>query len=427
MKAKCSAVCKNKKPCSKDVVYGIYCEVHKLMNNGVIQSEKSTIIRPDCCCGDTRKPRVCIHYNFMTHGNGPDEFDYESNVGIDPLKLAPCAGKECNFKCSNDWCKMVYKQSPHTRSKGRRCPYCSGKSACEWNCLLTKCPDICLDIDPSCGIDPKLVTPGSRTICSWICHVCKFKWSSTVRSRCSDGSGCSNCNYVGHDQMYGGKAKFIEDARAQHGDKYSYPGDYTGIHDKIEIHCPVINEETDEPHGSFFQDPGNHKRGHGCPICAEEQIKSKAVMQLDKVLAVMNYNTPDKSQSERMFPGLIKTKALKIDRYLFPPSLGIEIDGIQHFKVVESWGGTSRFIESMIRDIIKDIYFINNGLNLLRLPYNIEATPEIIQWAISLCDSNKSKSIYISYKHYYDEVIKYCDMTNVIYIEMKSPIDVVNF
>jgi len=58
--------------------------------------------------------------------------------------------------------------------------------------------------------------------------------------------------------------KWKNTVHAYHGDKYDYSCVvYTGVHDKVEIICPI--------HGTFHQTPQNHKRS-GCPDCGK--IKS---------------------------------------------------------------------------------------------------------------------------------------------------------
>lgn len=76
--------------------------------------------------------------------------------------------------------------------------------------------------------------------------------------------------------------QFIARARAVHGDKYTIIDDsgaahkcgydyskanYTGIHNRVEILCPI--------HGSFFQEPNNHIVGRGCPMCGDISRRSK--------------------------------------------------------------------------------------------------------------------------------------------------------
>lgn len=61
---------------------------------------------------------------------------------------------------------------------------------------------------------------------------------------------------------------FITKAKDIHGNKYDYSKvDYHGNKEKVCIICPK--------HGEFWQQPHNHIRGHGCPICAEELHSEK--------------------------------------------------------------------------------------------------------------------------------------------------------
>ena len=84
------------------------------------------------------------------------------------------------------------------------------------------------------------------------------------------GHGCPKCG----KEIAGQKAsvtealtleQFIEKARKVHGDKYDYSKvEYKNAHTKVCILCPE--------HGEFWQKPGNHLDGNGCPRCVHENI-----------------------------------------------------------------------------------------------------------------------------------------------------------
>lgn len=86
----------------------------------------------------------------------------------------------------------------------------------------------------------------------------------------SSKHGCPKCFH----EVRGRHKKLAEDKvldafKKSHGEKYSYPNFiYEGNTTPIKIQCPT--------HGIFEQTPKSHKKGHGCPACAEEQrITSK--------------------------------------------------------------------------------------------------------------------------------------------------------
>ena len=66
--------------------------------------------------------------------------------------------------------------------------------------------------------------------------------------------------------------KFIEKARAKHGDKYTYERvTYTHSTKRIPITCPK--------HGTFIQLPSIHLNGSGCPTCAKDRYKLQFMTQ----------------------------------------------------------------------------------------------------------------------------------------------------
>ena len=61
--------------------------------------------------------------------------------------------------------------------------------------------------------------------------------------------------------------KFIEKAKAIHGDKYDYLlTSYKASSQKVQIIC--------KKHGIFLQTPYSHLHGNYCPKCAEERRRS---------------------------------------------------------------------------------------------------------------------------------------------------------
>ena len=66
---------------------------------------------------------------------------------------------------------------------------------------------------------------------------------------------------------------FIIKANLIHNNKYDYSkSKYINNRTKLEIICPV--------HGSFWQEPCNHIKGHGCPYCTNNKNISSRVQYL---------------------------------------------------------------------------------------------------------------------------------------------------
>ena len=75
------------------------------------------------------------------------------------------------------------------------------------------------------------------------------------------GQGCPKCGHIGRVESQRSTTKeFIRKARLIHGDEYSYTAaKYINANSKLQINCKL--------HGHFWQTPGNHLGGKGCPKC----------------------------------------------------------------------------------------------------------------------------------------------------------------
>lgn len=171
------------------------------------------------------------------------------------------------------------------------------------------------------------------------------------------GCGCPRCSSEQNaaDSVLP-KEIFIKRATEIHGGKYSYSEvDYTSLHDKVRIKCPL--------HGYFTQAASNHLRGAGCPCCfryskGEELVKSA----LRGVPHKIHWSFPglyDKSPSH----------PLSFDFYIPQQNLLIECNGIQHYRPQEFLGGYRKFLVQKHHDWLKRRYARKNGYTLVAISY----------------------------------------------------------
>lgn len=78
------------------------------------------------------------------------------------------------------------------------------------------------------------------------------------------GYGCEQCGKINSaSKMKYTNEEFIKKSEEIHGKKYDYSKvKYLTISSKVEIICPI--------HGSFWQIPHAHFKGHGCKKCSDE-------------------------------------------------------------------------------------------------------------------------------------------------------------
>ena len=107
----------------------------------------------------------------------------------------------------------------------------------------------------------------------------------------------------------------------------------------------------------FLKKPGFiNKNGFKCPKCGIK--KSYAEILMSKLLNL-------KFEEQKTFEDCIYKKKLPFDFYIPDLNICIEMQGVQHYKPVEVFGGDSGFEETKIRDKIKRNFCINNGIELI--------------------------------------------------------------
>ena len=138
------------------------------------------------------------------------------------------------------------------------------------------------------------------------------------------GRGCPTCGKENRAKKRKKSAeKFITDAKQVHGDKYDYSKvEYVNNNTKVCIICPE--------HGEFWQTPGNHLRGKGCPACRTSHLEEKVSVVLEKMGV--------RYEKEKTFSWLKKHNFLPLDFYLYDHNIAIECQGKQHFTIV-NFGG----------------------------------------------------------------------------------------
>lgn len=179
------------------------------------------------------------------------------------------------------------------------------------------------------------------------------------------GDGCPNCKIV---KVANAKRipfeQHIKDFIAVHGNKYDYskakPVD--SIKEKIYIICKL--------HGGFRQILQIHKNGANCPKC---KLQSKNEYFIIDFLTKNNISFTYQKQFDDCV-NTVTGRRLRFDFYLEEHNLIIEYDGVQHFKIIDHWGGVDGLEMRKKLDTIKDEYCKNKDIKILRIHYkeNVE-------------------------------------------------------
>lgn len=160
--------------------------------------------------------------------------------------------------------------------------------------------------------------------------------------------GCPSC--------YGNKKKniyeFIDESVKVHGNKYDYNKSiYKNNNTPLIITCKL--------HGDFLQRPKDHLKGQGCPHCNQSKLENEIEQFLTKnnINFIHQYN-------------IVFLDKQKLDFYLPEYNIGIECQGIQHFKPIDFAGkgkqwAEIKFYDDLKRDKEKYEKCNNNGILLL--------------------------------------------------------------
>lgn len=176
-----------------------------------------------------------------------------------------------------------------------------------------------------------------------------------------EGCGCPQCGKQNRaDKRRSSPDEIINSFIKVHGDCYDYsmiPEYYINFSTKVPIIC--------KRHGIFWQTPSNHLQC-GCPNCNN----SVGEEELYKLLKKHSLNVT----REKTFDWLKYKRLLRIDLFLEDYNIGIEYQGIQHFKPVNFGGCTNEtaleeFNEGQKRDAVKMKLCNEHNIKLYHIKY----------------------------------------------------------
>ncbi len=190
------------------------------------------------------------------------------NGNLKPEHLAENSSRIVWWLCKNG---HEWQASLHNRSKGKGCPYCSGRTAIMGeNDLATVRPDLVKewDFESNNPLLPTNVKAGSNQRVGWICIACGYKWQATVNGRTS-GHGCPKCAELKKGPKRKSHETFLQELKVINP-KIELIGTYAVSTEKVMCRCSVCAHE-------WYALPGNLLKGKGCPECAKARRKNGKV------------------------------------------------------------------------------------------------------------------------------------------------------
>lgn len=167
-----------------------------------------------------------------------------------------------------------------------------------------------------------------------------------IKVRCR-GRWCRHCAYG----MY--SIEEIREICNTRGGEF-LGGDHIRTHLKYDFRCALGHE--------WRTSLGVVISGSWCPRCRSSRGEQELICVFEELNLryIRQYSYEDCRDLRR----------LKFDFYLPDHDILVEFDGIQHFKVVEYFGGFDGFAERVRKDYIKSDYCLENGKPLIRIAFD---------------------------------------------------------
>lgn len=173
-----------------------------------------------------------------------------------------------------------------------------------------------------------------------------------------NGRGCRQCADMERSKnLRHNTERFIEKARAVHGDTYIY--DKTA-YIKDSMHVLI----TCRIHGDFMQIANAHLSGCGCPLCKQSHGEERVRLYLEKegVKYIPQYKIANESI-------LCKNKYIYVDFFIPDKNVIIEFQGEQHYKPTGFVNSKETFESQQYRDESVKFFCKNHGIKLIEIPY----------------------------------------------------------
>lgn len=188
------------------------------------------------------------------------------------------------------------------------------------------------------------------------------------------GSNCPKCSNLRLTNK-----ERIERFKAVHGERYDYSlVKYINKLKPVKIICP--------DHGLFLQSPDSHNGGHGCQICGY----SNNALEL-KLLRFLRKHLCFTIEHNKKFKWLGQ---MSLDVFIPDRSIGIEYQGIQHFRPVMFFGGEPAFRKRIAIDDKKAALCAKHNISLLYFTYKPKQIPKGHRYVILSDETELLRQIY---------------------------------
>lgn len=321
---------------------------------------RQDIVRRCKICGDTRtvKARALIegHRGCLTciarargreKAKAHEQFVKEMksvNPNIEILSNYVANNQKVKCKCLIDG--YEWGGIPHTLLQGHGCPECYRRKANRRNEeeFLAEMKEK----HPTIEVLSKYVRTAVKV--KFKCTVCGYEWEAIPDTLINNKNpGCPKCSHHAPvtEEEYAARVR-------ENNKRVEYLNGYKGMEYHANFRCKICGYEWHTIAVSIL-------RGRCCPRCNMSQGENALAdyFDLHGIYYIRQYKFED-CKNERELP---------FDFYLPDYNEVWEVQGIQHYKPIEHFGGEERFKYRKHNDEIKANYCKEKGIALIEIPY----------------------------------------------------------
>lgn len=330
------------------------------------------------------------------------EWNYKKNE-IDPHNISYGTNKKvwwkCN-KCGNEWESVVKDRTKKNKATG--CPVCGKKRLSLYhstpivgkNDLESQYPDLMIEwnYEKNGELKPSQFLKKSSYKVWWKCSICGNEYEREIRSKVESGLGCPLCSrkktgdinakpIIGVNDLKTVYPKLLEEWNYEKN--INNPESYLArSNKKVWWKCKYGHE--------WEASIVNRAKGRNCPICKKEY---KVSFPEKAVFYYIKKHYSDTIENYK----LERSNGKELDIYIPSINTGIEYDG-------------QRWHKDTKKDLIKDKYCYEKGINLIRIREN--KLPQLNSTSI-VFETVPSKDNHLSLQNCILSILKYLKCNNI--------------
>lgn len=272
------------------------------------------------------------------------------NPNIEVIGLYTNTHSKILHRCKID--EYEWEARPHDLLRGKGCPICAGTKKKTHEEYVKEVSILNSNIQVVGGYI------GNKTPILHKCVIDGCEWYASP-TNILKGKGCPKCGLNRRVKLSTRTHDEFVNLLCSINPNIEVIGQYTKAREKIALRCKIDGCEWETTADSVLH-------GHGCPKCNISRGEKDIVAYLESHEVTFD--------PQHTFIDCKNVYCLPFDFYLPDYNTCIEYDGVQHFEVIDFFGGEDAFKKRQYNDSIKTTYCRLNGIKLLRIKYdqNIE-------------------------------------------------------